>query len=489
MRKYLYLAYDLACICGALVAALYLRHGIPLIQEGQPQDLYLILLVTLGSALLVLPILRTNTRIWRFTSSADLANIMLAVAIIVLLYNSSLFFISRLHMMPRSVPPMHWALAVFAMGGTRVVAAKLFGPTRKLAKHVDAPKQHVIVVGACYTAELYLQFVKRILQHQVVVEGFVDSDPTLTQRLFQKHRILGTPANLSSILEEFNVHGIHIHQIVLAQPLDDLPEDDRTTLRELERAQIVELVHFGKHMGPQLQPRAQASATDFYESAAASPQGEYKKPAGYYPYVKRAFDIVFGIALLIALWPLFALTCILVLVDVGMPLIFWQQRPGLHGKPFHLYKFRTMRHAGRKLNEDRLAHKSGDTMRMSIIGKWLRRLRWDEMPQLVHIIVGTMSFVGPRPLLPDDQPVSGQMRLSVRPGVTGWAQIHGGDALSPEKKLELDLWYIQHMSFWLDLRILLRTLLVVLKEDKRIAQVFDQAQKTIKKASRAHEQL
>jgi lipopolysaccharide/colanic/teichoic acid biosynthesis glycosyltransferase len=104
--------------------------------------------------------------------------------------------------------------------------------------------------------------------------------------------------------------------------------------------------------------------------------------------------------------------------------------------------------------------------RTTAIGKFLRRVRLDELPQLLHIISGTMSFVGPRPLLPEDQPTNGELRLRVRPGVTGWAQIHGGDALSPEEKLALDRWYIAHMSFLLDLRILFRTLLAVVKDDK-----------------------
>ena len=103
---------------------------------------------------------------------------------------------------------------------------------------------------------------------------------------------------------------------------------------------------------------------------------------------------------------------------------------------------------------------------MSSLGKWLRRFRLDELPQLFHILAGTMSFVGPRPLLPDDQPDNGSIRLSVRPGITGWAQIHGGDALTPTEKLALDRWYIDHISLWLDIRILLRTLLVIWKDDK-----------------------
>ncbi len=466
MRKYVYLAYDLGCILGTLIIALYLRNGFPLIEGGVAADIYPILAVTAITALCVLPLMQINTSMWRFTSAAELASMMIAVALIVLIYNTSLFTISRLDMMPRSVPPMHWALAVMVMGGSRLLVRKLFGPEYGVAKNT-AFKQHVVVVGACHTAELYLQFIKRIVQHQVVVEGFVDSDKNLTHRLFQKRKILGTPQDLPRLLEELNVHGIHIKQVILAQLLEDLPVDERAVLLEMEHRGVIDLVHFAKDMAPQFQKAAPRNPEDFYQNATGISPQSYEEPKGYYPRVKRLFDIVIGMLVLVLCLPLLMLTSILVALDVGLPLIFWQKRPGRYGRSFNLYKFRTMRPSVRRLDEARLAHKSSDSMRTSAIGKLLRRLRLDELPQLFHIIAGDMSFVGPRPLLPDDQPTSGQLRLSVRPGATGWAQIHGGDALTPEEKLVLDLWYIRHMSLWLDLRILLRTLLVVLKEDMR----------------------
>lgn len=465
MRKYFYWVYDLACICAALAVALYLRHGFPLIQDpGKPEDIWLLLGVTFATTALVLPLLHTHTSLWRFTSGADLANIMTAVALVVFLTNGGLFLISRLQMMPRSVPPIHWAMAVLLMGGSRLLVRQLFGPSSR-NKHPVIPKQHVIVVGACHTAELYLQFIKRIIQHEVVVIGFVDSDKSLINRIFQKHRILGTPEHIPQLLEEFLVHGIQIQQIVLAHLFEDLPEHEKAVLHEMMERGDIDLVHFGKHMSPQMQPDRTQATDDFYQNMAASSLYAHPKRRGYYPYVKRGLDVVVGSTLLVLLLPVLLLTALLVAVDVGLPVTFWQQRPGRYGKPFHLYKFRTMRPARRRRGEDRLSHKLGDVVRTSTIGKVLRRLRLDELPQLLHIIAGTMSFVGPRPLLPEDQPIGGHARLTVRPGVTGWAQIHGGDALTPEEKLVLDVWYIEHSSLWLDIRILLRTLIVVLKED------------------------
>ena len=180
---------------------------------------------------------------------------------------------------------------------------------------------------------------------------------------------------------------------------------------------------------------------------------------------KQALDILCIVMVLPFISPLMVLIGLWIKLVSRGPVVLRQQRIGRDGQLFFLYKFRTMRPTQRGLNEERLAHKSGDKIRTSVIGCLLRRLRLDELPQIFHIIVGTMSFVGPRPLLPDDQPMHGAIRLSVRPGVTGWAQIHGGDALTPEEKLVLDAWYIRHMSLWLDIIILLRTLIVVLKED------------------------
>lgn len=478
MRKYVYLAFDLLCVCIALVAALYLRHGIPLIVEGKPEDIYLPLMVTLVSALVVFPLMRLHVTMWRHTSTSELADIIIAVGLVVLITNSSLFLISRLHMMPRSVPPMHWALAVGMMGGARVLVRKLLKSARDGINDTATAKQHVIVVGVCQTAELYLQFIKRIARDSIVVEGFVDSDVNLAGRMFQRHKVLGTPGQLPELLEQLRVHGVHIRQIVLARLIDDLPKEDKKILQAMKREGLIDLVHFAKHMGPQIQPAPKTDTDDFYQHMEAVEENAYVAPSGYYPYVKRAFDVTIGVALTLLLFPLIVLVCMIVALDVGFPLIFWQQRPGRHGKPFRLYKFRTMRHAGRRRDEDRLIHKSGDEMRTSITGKLLRRLRLDELPQLCHIITGTMSFVGPRPLLPEDQPIGGEIRLSIRPGVTGWAQIHGGDALSPEEKLVLDVWYIRHMSLLLDLRILLRSVIVVFKKDAPTYHVIAQMKKS-----------
>ncbi len=177
------------------------------------------------------------------------------------------------------------------------------------------------------------------------------------------------------------------------------------------------------------------------------------------PYwqVRRALDIFAAIVLIVALAPLTCLVAALVAFDVGLPLTFWQQRPGAGGRPFRLRKFRTMAAA-----HDGTGRRAPDEDRLSAIGRFLRHTRLDELPQLFNILTGEMSFVGPRPLLPVDQPSAMSARLLVRPGLTGWAQVKGGREISAADKAALDIWYVRNASFILDLEIVLKTVPLLL---------------------------
>ena len=140
---------------------------------------------------------------------------------------------------------------------------------------------------------------------------------------------------------------------------------------------------------------------------------------------------------------------------------FLAKAPRISGRPFLIYKFRTL-HAP----YDQLGNFVEESQRASRFGSFLRRLRLDELPQLWNVFTGDMSFVGPRPLLPIDQPKRSQLRLQMRPGVTGWAQINGGREITAEEKGVLDEWYVRNASVWLDIRIILRTVGTVLFGDR-----------------------
>jgi lipopolysaccharide/colanic/teichoic acid biosynthesis glycosyltransferase len=172
--------------------------------------------------------------------------------------------------------------------------------------------------------------------------------------------------------------------------------------------------------------------------------------------MKRAIDIlVSGLALLL-LWPVILITAGLVRVSMGSPVLFCQQRPGLGGRPFTLVKFRTMRDA-----TDPAGRPLPDAQRLTRVGRLLRRTSLDELPQLWNVLKGDMSLVGPRPLLMEYLPrynARQRRRHDVRPGITGWAQVNGRNALSWEEKFEHDVWYVEHRSLGLDVKIVLMTL-------------------------------
>lgn len=171
--------------------------------------------------------------------------------------------------------------------------------------------------------------------------------------------------------------------------------------------------------------------------------------------MKRLFDLAVAGVALVLLSPLLAAIALIVLADVGRPVLFRQQRPGLGGRPFALVKFRTMRADSAVGNGV-----ASDDLRLTRVGRALRATSLDELPELWNVLRGEMSLVGPRPLLMqylDRYTPEQARRHDVRPGLTGWAQVNGRNALTWEEKFALDTWYVDHRSFWLDLKIILLT--------------------------------
>lgn len=176
--------------------------------------------------------------------------------------------------------------------------------------------------------------------------------------------------------------------------------------------------------------------------------------------MKRLFDIVASFCALLLLSPIIAIVAWKIRKNLGSPVLFRQTRPGLHGKPFEMVKFRTMKDA-----TDAQGNSLPDAERMTPFGNRLRNSSLDELPELWNVLKGEMSLVGPRPLLMQYLPLYSPeqaRRHEVRPGVTGWAQINGRNAISWEEKFKLDVWYVNNHSFWLDIKILLLTVKKVL---------------------------
>lgn len=182
-----------------------------------------------------------------------------------------------------------------------------------------------------------------------------------------------------------------------------------------------------------------------------------------YRVVKRVFDIIASCILLVLFSPVMALTACLIYLTMGSPVLFRQQRPGLYGQPFTLVKFRTMTDA-----RDKTGNLLPDEMRLTRLGALLRSTSLDELPQLFNVLKGEMSLVGPRPLKMEYLSLytpRQARRHEVLPGITGWAQVNGRNSLSWEEKFELDVWYVDNQSFWLDLKILFLTVVKVLKRE------------------------
>ena len=193
--------------------------------------------------------------------------------------------------------------------------------------------------------------------------------------------------------------------------------------------------------------------------------------------LKRGIDFIFALVAITALSPLFLIASAMVLFDVGAPVVFWQKRIGRNGRSFLVYKFRTL-HA--LFDRDGQPNPNGNYR--SWVGNFLRRTRIDELPQLFNVLVGEMSLIGPRPLLPQDQPSNCNFRFLVRPGITGWAQINGGNLITTEEKGALDDWYIHNASFWLDLRTALFTLIFLFTGERRFEHAL-RAANALQKAS------
>lgn len=179
--------------------------------------------------------------------------------------------------------------------------------------------------------------------------------------------------------------------------------------------------------------------------------------------LKRSLDIVIASTALILLSPVYFYVAYKVRKNLGSPVLFRQVRPGLHGKPFEMIKFRSMKDA-----VDAQGNVLPDSERLTSFGKMLRSSSLDEMPELWNVIKGDMSIVGPRPLLMEYLPLYNAeqaKRHNVRPGITGYAQVNGRNAISWEKKFELDTWYVENQSLWLDFKIMLKTVKKVLAKD------------------------
>lgn len=438
---------------------------------------------TVLSAGVMLPAIGLSRSIWRFSSLVDYARAVPTAFGVVIGALSIGFLVNRLENVPRALPVLQGILIVVVLVGARV-AFRLWHARRRLkpkmlSTAVPDDLESVLLVGVNRVSELFLHSVKEFAHEKVRVVGMLGLRDRQRGWLLQGVPVLGVPEECVSIANELVVRGIPVNRVVVTTPFDKLSAEAQTALLDLEREHGVRLDLFGERLllgesprprpigrAPAMEARAiPASVAPLRSPAAEEAQVSFVmddaavKALSRQPYwlIKRAIDIAASLSLLLALWPLLFIVAVLVAIDVGWPVTFWQQRPGLGGFGFRLYKFRTMRAA-----HDAFGKRIPDDQRFTPIGAFLRRTRLDELPQLIHILRGEMSFVGPRPLLPVDQAPEFAARLLVRPGMTGWAQVKGGRGISAADKAALDIWYVNNASAWLDLKILFLTIPMIL---------------------------
>lgn len=433
------------------------------------------------AALCVIPLTGIDRGIWRFSSLPDYIRTT-ATCILVIAVGSMLTVLStRFDGVARSIPFIHILAGSFLMIAARVAFRHRHEGRRRKRKQkmpltslTTTSRTSVLIVGLSRLTETYLQSVEELAADQIQVVGLLGTKERHVGRLASACPILGLAEDVETIVRDLEPHGTIIERIVVTCAFEDLPRQAQSALLSLEAGSSCELQLMAEQLrfveGPKNRLRGANTSMDqdCSKLRLSFPVPMYEKIARKrFWSIKRSIDFCAALGLLVMLSPVMLVTSCLVAITTGLPVVFWQQRPGLAGVPFRLYKFRTMRSA-----HDSYGQPLRDEDRINFFGNFLRRTRLDELPQLLNILAGDMSFIGPRPLLPRDQAPSDVARLLVRPGLTGWAQVIGGRTVSADEKAALDVWYIKNASMRLDAAIALRTVPIILfGETVRYAQI------------------
>jgi lipopolysaccharide/colanic/teichoic acid biosynthesis glycosyltransferase len=404
----------------------------------------------------------------RYFSVHDAIAVVKAVLVGELLTCVVLFTLTHLDGIPRSTPAIH-ALTLCAGLVTVRALGRITAKNRRPADPRSHPSgQHIIMIGLSDLSSLYMKCLEALAPHHHRVIAVLDERPGSIGRTINGVRVMGSSAQLEPLIEEFAVHGVRTDRVVVGGGADILTDDALKEVQHVCARRDVDLEFVPHLLGLDEGTAAVESAPCVAPAGSRGDRASSPTVARYFRF-RRFADFIIALVLITALLPMWALVASLAFLDVGFPLLFWQQRVGLNGCTFLTYKIRTLRPPfdwrGERVLEER---------RLSLIGQFLRRTRLDELPQLLNVLVGDMSLIGPRPLLPRDQPRAPTVRLSVRPGITGWAQVNGGRLVSPEEKGELDEWYIRNAGLWLDMRIVAMTLLILIRGDHRTEKALAQ---------------
>ena len=450
---------DGTAVTASFVVAYYLRTFLPFefLSEPRGPESYLPLLAVVVPLWVLLLHWFGGNRSFRTVRVRDLIWRLVKAEGIGLLCLSWFLFFFRFHYVSRTFLIGFGVLSFLALAAVRVGMVLFFQAARRHGYNY----RNVLVVGTSPRAREFAYTLESHREWGFRIVGFVDADPSLVGRRVDGHRVIGTFDDLARLTSERV-----IDEVVFVVPRSWLARLDGA-LRLLDELGIKATVALDLFDLPVSRPRLGEVNGVPMLTYAPTPTHE-----GQY-FVKRVLDRVIAAALLLALAPLFILIALAIKLTSPGPVFFRQERVGLHGRRFTLLKFRSMVEDAERRRPELMARnemsgpvfKMADDPRVTRLGHWLRKLSLDELPQLINVMRGEMSFVGPRPPLPDEVGQYQQWqrrRLSMPPGLTGLWQIGGRNRVDFETWMRLDLAYIDNWSLGLDLKILAKTVPAVL---------------------------
>ena len=458
-RRSLIVFHDIFVITAAYPVAIILRDW-PNLREGAMEAMWSGTIVLLLLTTIVYSCLAVHRGMWRYATLGDLFAAAKLATLITIIFVPVMFLIDRFENVPRLSLIIMWLLAVVGICGSRAIYSRMMRPrsSANVMHEIDHSVVPILLVGGGDTAELVIHLCERNRGRPMApkVVGILD-DSAAVGRTLGGVQVMGGLKAFRSSLTRLRVMGIEPKRLIVTKPPGEFhPQDFRSMMTTASMVglavdQLADLLRFRGEV-PETRPTAKVRM-------------ELEPQVDAYHRLKRIVDMVGSAAALLALSPLFLLIAFCVRLSQRESVLFEQVRIGRNGHEFTLYKFRTM--------SDPAAPDGGllpDSERGLRLGAFLRRSRLDELPQLFNVLLGEMSLIGPRPLLLSEQPKVGDTiltgRLSVRPGLSGWAQVNGGQMLTSKQKNALDLFYIHNASPLMDTRIAILTLQMLLLGEK-----------------------
>ena len=435
--------------------------------------------MSLACSLIAFSAFRISDGISRYFSVHDAFNVLKAAITSSLMTSLVLFTFTRLEGIPRSTPILQFLILAAGLLAARSVMLLLDHDDQVKSEPEQSSAEHIVIIGTNRLSSLYIKFLNAYAPAQRRIIAVLDHKQSLIGRAMCGVPVVASPQELDAVIEEFEVHGVRTDRVIIGGDENFLTDKILNHVRGVCAQRDIALDFLPNLIGLSDPPAPRHTITR--PVAHLQDQAVASRP---YFKTKRLIDFILALLAIFIFAPLFLLTTLLILFDLGSPVLFWQQRIGQGHRNFSVYKFRTLR-----LPYGQTGEPVPESERRSFIGRCLRGSRIDELPQLFNVLVGDMSLIGPRPLLPHDQPKNTSLRLTVRPGITGWAQINGGNLITTEEKGALDEWYIRHASPWLDIRIAFLTVRALFTGERRSEQAVTEAYAVRQAANASQERM